>query len=190
TFHTGVSEDFLLKEPQFKNLHDRLLRSATDFYGKLGSLLGREADPASRRALAQAEYQVAELTDKLGLKEAALAAHRRVLAARGALAAEPEAGSEAVADLGRSLAALGKLHWHAGWADEAREALLAAEARLAEALRAAPRDASLRAVLGESRASMGELLAEQGRTREALDVLGRARSDLDVSSEQIGRASR
>ena len=51
TFHTGVSEDFLLKEPRFKELRDELLRSATDFYSKLGSLLDQEADRASRRAL-------------------------------------------------------------------------------------------------------------------------------------------
>ena len=35
TFHTGVSEDFRLQEEKFKELRDRLLRSAADFYGKL-----------------------------------------------------------------------------------------------------------------------------------------------------------
>ena len=44
TFHTGVSEDFLLKQEQFKELRDRLLKSASDFYGKLGALLGKESD--------------------------------------------------------------------------------------------------------------------------------------------------
>ena len=29
TFHTGVSEDFLLKEEKFKDLRDRLLKSAS-----------------------------------------------------------------------------------------------------------------------------------------------------------------
>ena len=48
TFHTGVSEDFLLKEDQFKELRDRLLKSAADFYGKLGALLGKETRPARR----------------------------------------------------------------------------------------------------------------------------------------------
>ncbi len=52
TFHTGVSEDFLLKQEQFKEVRDRLLKSASDFYGKLGALLGKESDLASRRALA------------------------------------------------------------------------------------------------------------------------------------------
>ena len=51
TFHTGVSEDFLLKQDQFKELRDRLLKSAADFYGRLGALLGKETDLASRRAL-------------------------------------------------------------------------------------------------------------------------------------------
>ena len=45
TFHTGVSEDFLLKQDQFKELRDRLLKSAADFYGKLGALLGKEIGP-------------------------------------------------------------------------------------------------------------------------------------------------
>ena len=45
TFHTGVSEDFLLKEDQFKELRDRLLKSASDFYGKLATVLGREGGP-------------------------------------------------------------------------------------------------------------------------------------------------
>ena len=36
TFHTGVSEDFLLKEDKFKELRDRLLMSASAFYGRLG----------------------------------------------------------------------------------------------------------------------------------------------------------
>ena len=47
TFHTGVSEDFLLKEEKFKDLRNRLLKSASDFYGKLGALLGKETDLAS-----------------------------------------------------------------------------------------------------------------------------------------------
>ena len=57
TFHTGVSEDFLLKEDQFKELRDRLLKSAADFYGKLGALLGKETDVASRRALGAIELR-------------------------------------------------------------------------------------------------------------------------------------
>ena len=66
TFHTGVSEDFLLKEEKFKDLRNRLLKSASDFYGKLGALLGKETDFASRRALAQSNFELADLTKESG----------------------------------------------------------------------------------------------------------------------------
>ena len=49
TFHSGVSEDFLLKEEKFKDLRDRLLNSASDFYGKKASRL---AGQGNRRPLA------------------------------------------------------------------------------------------------------------------------------------------
>ena len=48
TFHTGVSEDFLLKQDQFKELRDRLLKSAADFYGKLAAP-ARQGDRPRRR---------------------------------------------------------------------------------------------------------------------------------------------
>ena len=82
TFHTGVSEDFLLKQDQFQGLRDRLLKSAADFYGKLSALLERETGADSRRALLASRYELAELTGRVGRMEDALAAHRAVLAAR------------------------------------------------------------------------------------------------------------
>jgi hypothetical protein len=102
TFHTGVSEDFLLKEVKFKDLRNRLLNSAGDFYGKLGALLGKETDFTSRRALAQANFELADLTGKVGRPEDALAAHRQVLAAREALAAESKADPEIRAEVGQA----------------------------------------------------------------------------------------
>src|SRR4029077_10181613 len=79
TFHTGVSEDFLLNQDQFKDLRDQLLKSAADFYGKLSALLEPETDAASRRALAAANFELASLTGMVGRTEDALAAHRAVL---------------------------------------------------------------------------------------------------------------
>ena len=102
TFHTGVSEDFLLKEEKFKDLRNRLLKSASDFYGKLGALLGKETDLESRRALAQANFELADLTGKVGRPEDTLAAHRQVLTAREALAAESPADPEIRAEVGRA----------------------------------------------------------------------------------------
>src|SRR5580692_586019 len=119
TFHTGVSADFLLKEEKFKELRNRLLKSAADFYGRLGALLGQETDVASRRALAQSNFELAELTGKVGRNEDALAAHHAVLAAREALAAEPAVGVVAKVDIGRSLIAVAGLLEATGKTDEA-----------------------------------------------------------------------
>ena len=138
TFHTGVSEDFLLKEEKFKDLRNRLLKSASDFYGKLGALLGKETDLASRRALAQANFELADLTDKVGRKEDALAAHRQVLAAREALAAEPGADVEAKVDVGRSLTAVAGLLSATGKTDEAEATYRKAESLLADLARSSP----------------------------------------------------
>jgi hypothetical protein len=46
-FHTGVTEDLLLKQEQFKDLRERLLKAASDFYRKLGARLGKETTPSS-----------------------------------------------------------------------------------------------------------------------------------------------
>ena len=92
TFHTGVSEDFLLKEEKFKGLRDRLLKSAADFYSKLSGLLGNETEFASRRALAASNFELAELTAKVGRLDEALA--RTPVGPGGARGA----GSEPAAD--------------------------------------------------------------------------------------------
>ena len=87
TFHTGVSEDFLLKQDQFKELRDRLLKSASDFYGELSQLLSKEPEADSQAALSEANFQLAELTSKVGNKQNALEAHRRLLDVRRSLLA-------------------------------------------------------------------------------------------------------
>jgi serine/threonine-protein kinase len=174
TFHTGASEDFLLKEDRFKPLRDRLLKSAADFYGRLAGLLGREMDLAARRALATTNYELAELTGKVGRREDALAAHRSVLAAREALAADPEAGVGATVDIGRSLIAVAGLLQETGQADPAL-----AGYRRAEALLAGPAasDLGARAALAACRTELGWLLHTTGKFEDAIAALRRARAD-------------
>ena len=107
------------------------MTSASNFYGKLGALLGKETDLVSRRALAQANFDLSDLTDKVGRTEDALAAHRQVLAAREALAAEPGADVETKVDVGRSLTAVAMhLFWAAGMGGEAVSTYRKAEALL------------------------------------------------------------
>jgi serine/threonine-protein kinase len=108
-YHTDVSEDFLLKQDQFKDLRDRLLRDAVAFYRKLESLLFGQADARSRRALGRAYEEVGELTAKIGSIPEALSVHGKALEVRRALAQEPSSDPATRADVGRSLIAIGLL---------------------------------------------------------------------------------
>jgi serine/threonine-protein kinase len=184
TFHTGVSEDFLLREEQFKALRDRLLQSAAEFYGKLGALLGRDRDVASRRALYQANFELAELTAKIGANEAALAAHRQVLVRRAELAAEPGADPETQADVGRSLTKVAMLLAATGQTDEALATSLEAE-RLLGAL--ATSSSSARSALANCRLQLGWLLSTIGRSSEALAMYRQARADQEGLAGEAGR---
>jgi tetratricopeptide (TPR) repeat protein len=187
TFHTGVSEDFLLKQEQFKELRNRLLKSASDFYGKLGALLGEETDVASRRALAQSNFELAELTDKVGDKEAALAAHRAVLAAREALAAEPGSRSGILVDVGKSLTATAEILDLMGKTDEAVAACRRAESQLASL---AASDPAVRAALAKCRSRLGSFLSRTGRNADALAAYGMARADQEVLAAGPGASNK
>jgi tetratricopeptide (TPR) repeat protein len=180
TFHTGVSEDFLLKQDQFQELRDRLLKSAADFYGKLGALLGRETDVASRGALAQANFELAELTAKVGRNEDALAMHRAVLVAREALAAEAGADAAVKVDVGRSLTAVAGLLDGTGNKDQAMLACRKAEEHLAHLADPSPAATPARAALAACRALLGWLLHTTGHSEESLAVLRLARLEQEV----------
>ena len=187
TFHTGVTEDFLLKEPQFQRQRDGLLKSAFDFYERLGRLLEAETDPASRRALLQANFAVATLAAKVGRVEDALALHRRVLVGREALAAESVADAEARADIGRSLTAVAALLNETGHTDEGLAMLREAERRLSESEGA--RSPATRAALAACRRVIGSLLFAIGRGDEALQTLGLARADQEALAAAPGASS-
>jgi tetratricopeptide (TPR) repeat protein len=149
TFHTGVSEDALLKEEEFKSLRERLLGEAARFYGKLQRMLEGQPDAASQRALAESYFLLAELTTLIGSYDDALALHRRALELRRQRAARGELGAEL--EVARSLLGVADC---LGVRSEYAEARTAAdEARhLAEA--ADPSDEAL-AVVADSYESLG-----------------------------------
>jgi serine/threonine-protein kinase len=186
TFHTGVTEDFLLREEKFKDLRDRLLKSASDFYGKLGALLGKETDFASRRALAAANFELAELTATVGRNADALAAHRAVLAARRALAGEAGAGASATAEVGRSLTAVAGLLESSGKTDEALATYRQAEGLLSGS---ATGSSEARSALAACRTRMGDLLSSTGRDAEALASYRLARADQEAAAAAAGASN-
>jgi tetratricopeptide (TPR) repeat protein len=165
-FHTGVSEDLLLKNAESQGLRTKLLKEAAGFYADLEKLLAGP-DAKSRQALAAAYYQLAELTDKIGDKKEALAIHRKALALRRELAAAEGADVETRLDVARSLGKVGGLLKATG----DRTGALAAfeeERELAQRLEAeCPTDA-VRSVLAKSHHDIGFLLERSGKRKEAM----------------------
>jgi eukaryotic-like serine/threonine-protein kinase len=186
TFHTGVSEDFLLKEEKFKDLRNRLLKSAAEFYDKLSALLGEKTDQASRQALAQANFELANLTWKVGSTEDALTVHRAVLAAREALALEQGAAATAKVEVGRSLTAVATLLSWTGKTVEALAACRRSESLLAEL---AVGDPAARETLAACRGCIGGILFRMGRTDEAMAIYKLARADREALTGATGASN-
>jgi tetratricopeptide (TPR) repeat protein/tRNA A-37 threonylcarbamoyl transferase component Bud32 len=172
-FHTGVSKDALLKNPQFKELRMKLLQQAADFYADLEKLLAGQTDAKSRKALAAAYFQLAELTDRIGTKTEALAVHRKALAVRRELAAAEGADVETRLDVARSLRAEGALLYYTG---DPTGALRAWEEQrdIAKALEAESATDAVRAVLARSHNTIAVLLMEAGKPAEALQAFQKA----------------
>ena len=168
TFHTGVSEEALLKNPQLNELRTKLLKQAAGFYANLEKLLAGQTDVKSRKTLAAGYFQLAELTDKIGDKTEALRVHRQALAARRELAAAPGADVETRLDVGRSLLDVGALLNAMGDTSGALVALEEGRDLAERLLTEEPTDA-VRSVLALNHSRRGLLLAQTGEPTEALE---------------------
>jgi tetratricopeptide (TPR) repeat protein len=178
SYHTGVSEDLLLKEPQFQGLRTKLLHGAREFIVKLETLLKGRTDRRSQHAMSQAYNELAALTDKIGSKPEALELYRRALELRRALARDAPLDDPAQAEVGRCLLALGALQGSTGHEAEAFAAYRDARALFAGVNRRAESSAHCRAEVATCDHRIGDLLTAIGRSEEAL------------SSYQTGRSMR
>ena len=174
TFHTGVTEDELLKNDQLRELRNRLLRSAAGFYRQLEGLLKEQVDEKSRRALGEAYFKLAYLTDRLGDQAQALEVYRRSLNLRQKLAEADPAVSQFQTDLARTHTNIGALLRETGRPGEALEAYQRAldiRQKLAEA---EPAVAEHQSGLALVHNNIGVLLRMRGRPEEALEAHRRA----------------
>jgi tetratricopeptide (TPR) repeat protein len=170
TFHTGVSEEALLKNPQFKELRTKLLKQAAAFYAELEKLLAGQTDARSRKALAAGYFQLAELTQMIGSKPEALALHRQALAIRRGLAADAGADLETQLDVARSLRKLGLVLQD--WMGDNAGALAAYQELLdlAERLEAEHPTDAVRFQLALGHHGIGRQLNLIGKSAEALEA--------------------
>jgi tetratricopeptide (TPR) repeat protein len=178
-FTAGASEDVLLREKQLAGLRQRLLEGSLSFYDRLAGSLEGETDHASRRSLAQAVYDAAELNGRIGRQEEAHAAHLRAIGLRQGLAHEAPGDVTVRRELGRSELALGETLHALGRHDEAREALAQSRAILEGLLRERPADSDTRVILADGFLADGRWLFELGRPGDARPLLDRALDDYD-----------
>ena len=139
-FHTGVSEDLLLKQKEFGTLRTKLLRGAQEFYRKLEGMLGGQADRDSRLALGRAYFEVGELTKDLDSKKDALATHERALALFEVLARDAPDDNEVLSQVERTYTAIALSLSSLGRRDEALAAIGRAVAIAQDLAAAAPAD--------------------------------------------------
>jgi tetratricopeptide (TPR) repeat protein len=105
TFHAGVSEDTLLKEPKMRSLRDQLLGAALEFYRQLEETLRDDPDPKAQTALGRALYEVGAIAGQVGKASEATIARQRALEIRERLAASHPDNDEFQRDLAASFMA-------------------------------------------------------------------------------------
>jgi eukaryotic-like serine/threonine-protein kinase len=174
-YHTDVSEDFLLKQDQFKELRDRLLRDAVAFYRKLEGLLAGQSDSRSRRALGRAYEEVGELTEKIGSIPEALATHRKALDLRRMLAREAGSDSATKADVGRSLTAIAFMQYRTGRYSEALTTFAEARSILDGLSGEGPDRDPILGDLARNLFWTGITYRRKGQTREAMAAFQQSR---------------
>ncbi len=180
TFHTGVSEDVLLKQDEFKLLRTRLLKQAREFYSKLEGLLRGHADRESRIALADAYYEVGTLTADIDSMEAAFQVQQRCTALLEDLVRDVPGDVEPRRKLARCLEAQSSVLMGLGRRDESFSAL-ERERDLYRALAASdPADGRCRGDWAKAELLYGDTIwRDYHRAREGRESIDRARALLE-----------
>jgi serine/threonine-protein kinase len=178
TFHSGVSDDILLKQREFAALRTRLLRGAREFYQKLERLLEGQTDRDSRHSLGTAYYEIGALAQEIETLREAYEAQKRAVALFEGLAREDPSDADVNYQLGRCWKAIAMLESRQdGLSSEAIPSLNKSLRALEAALAARPRDGTVRAELGNVLTYLAELYSiDQGHAmalekyRESRDI--------------------
>jgi serine/threonine-protein kinase len=172
TFHTGVSEDLLLKQKEFSVLRTQLLRGARDSYRKLERLLEGHADRESRLSLGRAYREVGELTTEIDTVRDGLAVQHRALAIFDDLAREAPDDPEIRRDLGKCWLAVGLLMLRTdGGTAEGFANVDRARALFESAVAARPSDIGDRAALARIQSFVADHHHNQGHSNDALKAI-------------------
>jgi serine/threonine-protein kinase len=176
--HTGASEDVLLRAPQLEGLRNQLLGTSLAFYRRLQAALEQDRDRRARADLAEANFQVAEISARIGSNDQAVAAYGESLALRVALAREEGNSASQRRELALCLDRIGRLLYQMGTPVEAARALERAIVVQSRLSAEDPTNAIHREDLAETyydlgglRFNQGQIGASIGSYEQALEVL-------------------
>jgi serine/threonine protein kinase/tetratricopeptide (TPR) repeat protein len=171
-FHTGVSEDVHLKNPELKPLRDRLLRQAAEFYKQLAAILKERDD---RSLLVEASSQLAELTASVGDPTEALNAMNETLRLGESLALEKPNDEALALRRAKLLHNAAIVHRNLGKLNEAQTTLEAGR-KILDGRSDPKTEAPRRSLLAKIEVGFGIIRADAGRDGEALQHYETARS--------------
>ena len=184
TYHTGVSQDALLRQPELKELRKSLLLGAHDFYLRLKeNLEGRRSnDPATRLKLAQACLDLGRLATQIGSMKDARASYEQALALHRGLADDyPEYTHQR--DLANTYNAIGDLDTKTGRYDDAETAFQRALRIQEELVRQLPDNDQYRNDLAGTNSKLGTVYHLIGK----LDLAKTAHSSAMAIREALVR---
>ena len=176
TFHTGVSEDFMLRGKEFTDQRTKLLGEARGFYRELEVLLRGQTDRPSREALGRAYFEVGRLTARIDSADKALEDHRRALLVRESLAASPDATPQSRADLAASLREIALLEEKMGQYRDAEKKLDQVLKIHRELVASHPADAGFQRELARTYQRRGNLFQRTERLDRALAAFEESRA--------------
>jgi serine/threonine-protein kinase len=175
-YHTGVTEDVLLRQPEMKSIQSRLLRTPLAFYEGLRADLesGGDTRPEDRRNLSDAYFNLARLTEKIGARSDSEAALLKAAEICQKLLDESPGSAAERAALARVWRALGARYAMTNKFDEAEAYLRRALREFRDLDRSGRGAVEARSDLGTALLELGTLHSSAGRLEQARDSFAEA----------------
>ncbi len=171
-FYAGITEDVILRRPELKELRDRLLRTARDFYETQVAFLTdprRAQDYNAANGIVTGLDRIASLLALLGDRDEAIRTRQRIIET---IQTHPAFAPIRDSQLARALNALGNLQRLAGHPSDAMRSLRESLA-LYEELRP---EVVYRQEVALVKADLGRLLFDMGKSEEGRRLLEEARA--------------
>ncbi len=163
-YNTGVTREFLLKQPGMETLRKSLLQAPVRFYRRLAQNIERNgvSDPAARARLGQAQLDLGELINEIGIVEDSITNFEQARDNLEKAVREVPSAPEYRFLLARTLCFLANRYDKAGRSDDARKAFEQALADYEQLARENPKDLKYRAHQAEALQLRADYLWDHG----------------------------